>query len=162
MALFIKSSPGCDRHCYKLSPLQAHWGRWRYTCLLLPSLFICSSCGKCPFPTSSGAFLRTATVTSFPAPTLLGGVRHSCLLWTACLFKVPLGIALPPLQGSVHPALFAMCLFLVLFIIQFGFFSFFHGWGSVCPGGYADLAQGSLWVYCMLLSSPGSLLLSSQ
>jgi hypothetical protein len=33
-------------------------------------------------------------------------------------------------------------------------FSFFPGWGSVCPGGYAVLAQGCLWEYCIPLSSP--------
>jgi hypothetical protein len=49
----------------------------------------------------------------------------------------------------------------LLFIIQF-FFSFFPGWGSVCPGGYADLAQGCLWEYCMPLSLPGGLLLPSM
>jgi hypothetical protein len=45
-------------------------------------------------------------------------------------------------------------------------FSFFSlsslGGESVCSVGYADLAQGCLWEYCMLLSSPGDLLLSSQ
>jgi hypothetical protein len=50
---------------------------------------------------------------------------------------------------------------LLLFIIQLVFFCFFPGWGSVCPGGYVDLAQGCLWEYCMTLSSPGGLLLSS-
>jgi hypothetical protein len=50
---------------------------------------------------------------------------------------------------------------LLFFIIQF-FFSFFPEWGSVCPGGYAGLAQGYLWEYCVLLSSPGGLLLLSQ
>jgi hypothetical protein len=34
--------------------------------------------------------------------------------------------------------------FLLLLIIQV-FFSFFPEWGLVCPGGYADLAQGCLW-----------------
>jgi hypothetical protein len=38
---------------------------------------------------------------------------------------------------------------LLLLIIQF----FSPGWGSFCPRGYADLAQGCLWEYCMLLSS---------
>jgi hypothetical protein len=27
-------------------------------------------------------------------------------------------------------------------------FSFFPGWRSFCPGGYAALAQGCLWEYC--------------
>jgi hypothetical protein len=64
----------------------------------------------------------------------------------------------PPLVLRA-PTLFAICL---LLFIQFGFFSFFPGWGSVCPGGYADLAQGCLWEYRMPLSSPGGLLLLRQ
>jgi hypothetical protein len=31
-------------------------------------------------------------------------------------------------------------------LLNFLFFLFFPGWGSVCPGDYADLAQGCLWV----------------
>jgi hypothetical protein len=59
-------------------------------------------------------------------------------------------LSLAPLQHSGCPALFAMCLFCCLLFS----FSFFPGWGSVCPGGYADLAQSCLWEYCMPLSSP--------
>jgi hypothetical protein len=33
-------------------------------------------------------------------------------------------------------------------------FSFFPGWGLVCPEGYADLVQDCLWEYRMLHSSP--------
>jgi hypothetical protein len=32
------------RCCYKSSPLQAHWGRWRHSCLLWPAR-------ECPSPT---------------------------------------------------------------------------------------------------------------
>jgi hypothetical protein len=46
---------------------------------------------------------------------------------------------------------------LLLFIIQFVYFSFFPGWGLVCPWGYADLAQVCLWEYHMPLSSPDGL-----
>jgi hypothetical protein len=49
---------------------------------------------------------------------------------------------------------------LLLFIIQF-FFFFFPEWGLVCPGGYADLAQGFLWEYRMSLSSPCGLRLAA-
>jgi hypothetical protein len=38
-------------------------------------------------------------------------------------------------------------------------FSFFPGWGSVCPGGYANLAQGCLWEYHVPFSSPCGLCL---
>jgi hypothetical protein len=61
------------------------------------------------------------------------------------------GFPSPPLRCSgVCPAFFAMCLFCYCLFFSF----FFPGWGLVCPGGYADLAQGCLWEYCVPLSSP--------
>jgi hypothetical protein len=124
------------------------------------SVFIYSSPGKCPFPPVQWGFPHTATFTSFPAPRLLGGCRCSCLLWPTCLFTVLWGIAPPRLWRSEHPALFATCLFVVV-VYSVWFFSFFPGWGSVCPGGYADLTRGCLWEYHVPLSSPGGLLLLS-
>jgi hypothetical protein len=104
------------------------------------------------------SFPPTATFTSFPAPWLLGGCCHSCLLQPACLFTVLWGIASPPPLALRAPLpLCYVSFLLLLFIIQFGFFSFFPGWVSVCPGGYADLAQGCLWEYHVPLSSPGGL-----
>jgi hypothetical protein len=48
-----------------------------------------------------------------------------------------------PLWSSGHPTLFAMCLFFSAACLLFSlFFSFYPGWGSVCPGGYAVLSQG--------------------
>jgi hypothetical protein len=44
-----------------------------------------------------------------------------------------------------------------VFIVPIAYYSvslFFPRWGSVCPGGYADLAQGCLWKYRVPLSSP--------
>jgi hypothetical protein len=58
----------------------------------------------------------------------------------------------PPLRRSVHPTLFPTCLYCSYCLLLS--FSFFLRWGSVCPGGYADLAQGCLWKYCVPLSSP--------
>jgi hypothetical protein len=86
---------------------------------------------------------------------LLGAHLHSHPLWSGptCLFTVLGWISPPPslaLMAS-HPVCYVSLLFLLL-IIQF-FFSFFPGWVSVCPGGYADLAQGCLWEYRVLLSS---------
>jgi hypothetical protein len=63
----------------------------------------------------------------------------------ACLFTVPGRIPFP--QSSVlsvpHPLSHVSLLFLLL-ICQFLFFPW---WRSVCPGGYAALAQGCLWEY---------------
>jgi hypothetical protein len=43
-----------------------------------------------------------------------------------------------------------------VFFVVIAYYSvslFFPGWGSVCPGGYADLAQDCLWEYHVPLSS---------
>jgi hypothetical protein len=58
----------------------------------------------------------------------------------------------PPTLGLRAPHLFAMCLYCSYCLLLR--FSFFPGWRSVCPGGYAALAQGCLWEYRVLLSSP--------
>jgi hypothetical protein len=85
---------------------------------------------------------------------LLGICHCFCLLWPACCEGFPL----PPSSVLRTPCpLCYMSFLLLLLIIQF-FSLFFPGWGSVCPGGYADLAQGCLWEYHMLLSSPCCLL----
>jgi hypothetical protein len=36
---------------------------------------------------------------------------------------------------------------LIVFIAYYSVFLFFPGWRSVCPGGYAALAQACLWGY---------------
>jgi hypothetical protein len=122
-------------------------------------MFIYSSCGKWPFPPLQWSFPPIATFTSFPAPSFLGRCLHSSLLRPACLFTVLWGISPPPppnrLRGWGRSALFATCVCCCCCLFSlFFFFSFFPGWWSVCPGGYADLAQGCLWEYRMPLSSP--------
>jgi hypothetical protein len=72
---------------------------------------------------------------------LLGVCRHSCLLQPACCEGFPLPPSL--VLRAPHP-LFYVSFLLLLLLIQV-FFLFFPGWGSICPGGYADLAQGCLW-----------------
>jgi hypothetical protein len=62
------------------------------------------------------------------------------------------GFPSPNLQRSVHPTLFPVCLYCSYCLVLS--FSFFPGWRSVCPGGYAALAQGCLWEYRVPLSSP--------
>jgi hypothetical protein len=81
---------------------------------------------------------------------LLGVCRHFCLLQLACCEGFPLPISL---WCPGCPALFATCLFVVIVYYSI-VFSFFPEWGLVCPGGYADLAHGCLWEYCVPLSSP--------
>jgi hypothetical protein len=122
-------------------------------------------------PSSSGAFHMTAVVTSLPlckhtggggtTPAFSGRLVYLQFLWGSA--PLPLSGAWGALPSLLHVFLFiyfSSC----LFITQFGFFSFFFllGWGSVCPGGYADLAQGCLWEYHVPLSSPGGLRLPKQ
>jgi hypothetical protein len=64
------------------------------------------------------------------------------------------GFPSPNLQRSVRPNLFPMCLYCFYCLLLS--FSFFPGWRSVCPGGYAALAQACLWEYRIPRSSPGT------
>jgi hypothetical protein len=97
------------------------------------------------------SFLPTATFTSFPL--LFAGHVPPLLPSPSALFiySSMRDFPSPTLQCSGHPALFATCLSSYCLLFSFSFFS---GWGLVCPGGYADLAQGCLWEYCVPLSSP--------
>jgi hypothetical protein len=115
-------------------------------------VFIYSSCGKWAFPPLLGSFPPTATFTSFPGPgcwavPLLLPSQSGLFIYSAVRYFPSLY-----LLRSGHPTLFTMCLF-CCYCLLFSF-SFFPGWGSDCPGGYADLAQGCLWEYHVPLSSP--------
>jgi hypothetical protein len=56
------------------------------------------------------------------------------------------GFPSPNFQHSVRPTFFPTCLY--CFYCLLVTFSSLPGWKSVCPGGYAALAQGCLWEYC--------------
>jgi hypothetical protein len=66
------------------------------------------------------------------------------------LWLIPLPLLFRP-QGT-PPSLLCVCFVVIAYYSVL--FSLFPGWGSVCPGGYADLAQGCLWEYHVPLSSP--------
>jgi hypothetical protein len=95
-------------------------------------LFIYSSRGKCPPLLSSGAFFMIATVTSFPAPKLLGRCCHSCLLWPTCLFTIPFWTTpLPTLVLRAPCPLCSVSFFVVVVYYSVWFFSLFSlggGW----------------------------------
>jgi hypothetical protein len=122
--------------------------------LLLAGVFVYSSCGRWVFPRLLWSFPLSTTLTSFlapgcwacaPAPTLSGQAQLVYLQFQE-------GFPSPTLQHSGCPTLFATCLYCSYCLLLS--FSFSPGWGSVCPVGYADLAQGCLWGYCVPLSSP--------
>jgi hypothetical protein len=56
------------------------------------------------------------------------------------------GVPSPNLQRSGRPTLFPTCIYCSYCLLLS--FSFFPGWRSVCPGGYAALTQACLWEYC--------------
>jgi hypothetical protein len=143
----------CASRCYKLSPFQAHWGRWRYTQILQPA---CSR-GKWPFPLLPWSFPTTATFTGFPAPGCWTCATAPAFSGQLVFLQFCGGLPLPHFgaQGAL-PSSLRVCFCCCCLLFSF-FFFFFPESGSVCLGGYADLAQGCLWEYRMPLSSPGGL-----
>jgi hypothetical protein len=100
------------------------------------------------------SFPASTTLTSFPTPGHWVSAPTPALSGQAQLVYLQFrkGFPSPALQCSGRPTLFATCLYCSYCLLLS--FSFFSGWGSVCPGGYADLAQGCPWEYRVLLSSP--------
>jgi hypothetical protein len=77
------------------------------------------------------SFPPTAAFTSFPSPRLLGGCRHSCLLWPGLfIYSSMRDCPYLPLQHSGSPALFATCLFCCCYCL-FSIFSLFFPWVGV-------------------------------
>jgi hypothetical protein len=118
-------------------------------------MFVYSSRGKWVFPPLLWSFPPSTTLTSFPdpgcwapapVPARASPARPGSFIYSSGRDSPP------PLQCSVCPTLFAMCLYCSYCLLLS--FSFFPGGGLVFPGGYADLAQGCLWEYRVLLSSP--------
>jgi hypothetical protein len=117
------------------------------------------------------ACLFTAHMGSGSSPSLVefSSLRHSHMLSRSWLLGVP-----PLLPSLVRPSLFIyrsrrdsppppsglrapcpLCHVSLLFLLLITHFLFFSPvWELVCPGGYADLAQGCLWEYHVPLSSP--------
>jgi hypothetical protein len=94
-------------HCCKLSPFQAHWGRWHCTLFLRPACLFTAHVGSWPLPLFCRVFLLLPLLQAFPF-WLLGRCLRSCLLQLACLFTVPWGISCPLLfstQGTLPSSL---------------------------------------------------------
>jgi hypothetical protein len=91
-------------------------------------VFIYSSCGKWVFPPLLWSFLPSATFTSFPAPGCWAcAAAPAFSSWLVRDFPSPHFCA----QGA-PPSL--LCVFFVVIPYYSVFFSFFPGWGLVCPG----------------------------
>jgi hypothetical protein len=116
--------------------------------LLLPAgVFVYSSCGNWVVPHLLWSFPPSTTLTSFPAPGCWVRTAAPTLSGQALLVYLQFweGFPSPSLWCSGRPTLFATCLYCSYCLLLS--FSFFPGWGLVCPGGYAALAQGCLWEY---------------
>jgi hypothetical protein len=143
-ALFTQSSPVCEP-LLKAFPFPSTPGEVTLHRLSQAGVFVYSSCGKWVFPPLLWSFPPTAAFTSFPAPGCWAGAAAPAFSSSAQLVSLQFqeGFPSPPFgaQGA-QPSL--LCVFIVV-IAYYSVSLFFPGWGSVCPGGYADLAQVCLW-----------------
>jgi hypothetical protein len=162
-ALFTWSSPGCSHNCFKLSPFQAHWGRWLYTHFLRPACSFAVHVGSGPSPISCGVFLQLPVLQAFPLlvaghvllllPSLASLFVYSQLAYLQFTWEVGLppspvefssqenlfiyssvmDFPSSPLRHSGHPALFATCLFCCCCLL-FSFFLLSLGGGQSVQG----------------------------
>jgi hypothetical protein len=103
------------------------------------------------FPPLLWSFPPSATLTSFPTPGFWARappplppepLRPTQLVYLQSWEGFPSS----NLRHSVRSTLFPACLICSYCLLLS--FSFFSRWRSVCPGGYAALAQACLWEYC--------------
>jgi hypothetical protein len=138
-------------HCYKLSPFQAHRGRWHCTWFLRPVCLFTVHVGGGSSPLSCGVFLPPLLLQAFPL-LVAGPVPPPLRPELLQLVYLQFWKAFSPDPSALrapHP-LCLVCLLFLLLIIQ----SLFSLGGVVCPGRCADLAQGCLRECRVLLSSP--------
>jgi hypothetical protein len=108
----------CTSLRYKLSPFQAHSGRWHCTCFLRLACLFTAHVGNGSSPFSCGVFLPPPFLQAFPLSRfwLLGMCCCSC--WPECLFTAHMGggssplscgVFLPPPISQAFPLLVAGC-----------------------------------------------------
>jgi hypothetical protein len=126
-------SASCCWRLYWLQgfPSPSTLGEVALHCLLQPVCLFTVHVGGVPSPLSSHCHFYKLSHS-----WLLGGCRHSCLLWPACSFKVPWGSAPLSLFGTQgSPTSLLLVFFLLLLLIQFGFFLFFPCMGVILSRG---------------------------
>jgi hypothetical protein len=126
-------------HCYRPSPLYGCWAG-------------ATTHRECPFPT----LLWSCCYKLSPLQgCCLGATTSDFSCWLVYLqfvWEVPLPHC-PELRAPCPLCYVSFFFQLLVYYSTWFFLFFFPGWGSVCPGGYADLSQGCLWEYHVLLSS---------
>jgi hypothetical protein len=146
----LKSSPVCEP-LLQAFPFPVYWGgdtapAFSGLCVYLQFMW------EVVFPLSCGVFLPPLLSQAFPL--LVAGCMPLLLPSLAGLFIYSSGRDFPsPLFGAQGAPPSLLRVFFFCYCLLFSF-SFFPGWGSICAGGYADLAQGCLWEYRVPLSSP--------
>jgi hypothetical protein len=129
----------CSSHYYKLSPFQAHWGRWHCTCFLWTACLFTAHVGSGSSPLSCGVFLPPPLSQAFPL-LVAGCMPHSLLSLSGQAQLVYLqfqeGFPSPPslALSAPHP-LCNMSLLFLLLITQFLFF----------PRMEVSLSRGLCW-----------------
>jgi hypothetical protein len=117
--------------------------------------------GSWTFPPLLWSFPPTATFTSFQAPGCWACATAPPFFGRLVHLQICEGLSLPP--SSVlrvpHPLCYVS---FFCYCLLFSFYFFSPGWLSVCPRGYADLAQGCVWEYHVPLSSPCGLRFPKQ
>jgi hypothetical protein len=161
-ALFTQSSP-VREPLLQAFPFPSTLGEVTLHPLSQACLFVYSSHRKWVFPPLLWSFPPTTALTGFPAPGCWACAADPAFSSQLVYLQFCEGFLLPrSLALRVpHPLCYMSFFVIVVVFSVWFFFSFLPGWGSVCPGGYADLAQGCLWEYHMPLTSPGGLLLLS-
>jgi hypothetical protein len=136
-ALFTQSSP-VRKPLLQAFPFSSILGEVTLHPCSQAGVFIYSSRGKWAFSPLLWSFPPTAAFTSFPAPGCWVCATTPAFSGPVCLFTVLWGIPLPCFGAQGAPPSL-LCVFFFCYCLLFSF-SFFPGWGLVCPGGYADLA----------------------
>jgi hypothetical protein len=108
-ALFTQSSP-VHEPLLQAFPFPRTLGEVTRHPLSLACVFVYSLRGKWSSP-SLVEFSSLCHSHKLSSSWLLGACPCSCLLQQACLFTVPGGVPLPPLQCSGCPTLFPVCLY---------------------------------------------------
>jgi hypothetical protein len=119
---------------------------WAVLLLLLAAMFVYSSLGSGSSLLSCGVFLPPPLPQAFP---LLVAGHAPGSRWSLSgppgLFIYSFGKdSLPPIF-SAQGAPPSFPLVFIALIVYYSVSLFFPGWRSVCPGGYAALAQACLW-----------------
>jgi hypothetical protein len=151
--LFTQSSP-VREPLLQAFPFPSTLGEVTLHPLSQACLYIYSSRGKWVFPPLLWSFPPTATFTSFPAPGCWVRAPTPTLFGQAQLVYLQFCEGFPSTPFGAHSAPPSLLLVFIVLIAYYSVSLFFPGWGSVCPGGYADLAQGYPWEYHVPLRSP--------